>query len=282
MIQNRFIFKRKGSSLLPFLLLFIGVLPPIHAQTNLSGKPGLMYIPSATETEDGTLRFGYNYNPIKYGLRYNGKNPERILFANLTLFKRLDVNLNFLQGIDTKDRKIKDALGDRQLDLRYLVLKETAKRPSLAIVLSSPFTIDAAMMTQAVVATKNITLSPNFSLGITAGYGSPYYVYRKVGNLQNYNILSGYKWQKKSEDKYKNNYLSGPFGGFNLNFRKTVGLMVEYDANNINVGLYGHLFKCWTVQAGVINADQITFGTSYSISLLKPSKRLAKLHETSN
>lgn len=281
MIQNRLLLKRKGSYLLPFLLLFMGIFP-VYGQINLSGKPGLIYIPSATETEDGTLRLGYNYNPIKYGLRYNRKNPEQILFANLTLFKRFDINLNFLQGIDTKDSKIKDGLGDRQLDLRYLLFRESKKRPSIAIVMSSPFTIDAALLTHAIIATKKINLQSNFSVDLSVGYGSPYYLYRNVGNLENSNILTGYKWQKKSEDRYNNGYLAGPFGGAVLHFRKKMGLMVEYDSNNINVGLYGLLFNRWTIQAGVLNADQITFGTSYAFALLKPSKRLSKLHETTN
>lgn len=281
MIQNRLLSKRKGSYLLPFLLLFIGIFPA-SAQINLSGKPGLIYIPSAEETADGTFRLGYNYNPINHSLRYPGRNPERILYANLTLLKRLDVNFNFLQSISTKSRKLKQGLGDRQLDLRYLLFKETKFRPSIAVVMSSPFTIDAAMLTHAVVATKKLKLTDDFGLDLTAGYGSPWFVFRDVKNLENVSIFEGFKWQKKSEYKFNNGYLVGPFGGAVIHFRKKLGLMVEYDSKNINVGLYGLLFNRWTVQAGLLNADQVTVGTSYSFSLLKPSKRLAKLHETSN
>lgn len=281
MIQNRLLLKRKGSYLLPFLLLLIGVLPA-SAQINLSGKPGLIYIPSAEETADGTFRLGYNYNPLKYALRYPYKNPERVLFANVTLLKRLDVNLNFLQLVKVDGKKVRQGLGDRQLDLRYLLFKETKKRPSIALVMSSPFTIDAALLTHAVVATKKLELTHNFGLDLTAGYGSPWFVFRDVKNLENVSIFEGFKWQKKSDYIHNNGYLVGPFGGAAVHFRRKLGLMVEYDSKNINIGLYGLLFNRWTVQAGLLNADQVTVGTSYSFSLLKPSKRLAKLHETSN
>ena len=268
------ILKRKGSLVLPFLLLCLG-WKPLLAQTNLSGKPGLIYIPSAAETKDGEFRIGYNYNPKNYGLRHQGGGKsEQIWYVNLAILRRLEVNLNLLQGIDRNGHKIKDGLGDRQLDLRYLLFRETARRPSIAIIMSSPFTIDAALMTHALVATKRIDLSAGWGMEVSLGVGSPYYFYRNVNNLQNSNILKGYKWQKKSNDRYDNNYLVGPFGGVVLHYRKKLGLMAEYDGNHINVGAYGLLFKRWTIQAGLLNGDGFTAGTSYAFALMKPSKPL--------
>lgn len=248
----------------------------VKAQINISGKPGIIYTPNAVESPDGQFRFGYNYNPIKYALRGRGKNPERIIYANVTILKRLEINVNLLQMIDSKYRNVKEALGDRQLDLRYLILKEKKSLPSLALVITTPFTIDGAMLTHALVTTKNFDLSPALKLETSIGYGSPYYLYRDVKNLDNSGMLSGFAWQKKSEDRYKNHYLEGPFGGAVLHFKKVGGIMVEYDSKHINVGLYAKFFKSWTVQAGLINGDQVSFGTSYALSLTKPSKRLKK------
>ena len=259
------------------MALILGLcLKSAKAQINLSGKPGIIFTPSAVESPDGQFRFGYNYNPINYALRGRGRNPERIIYANVTILKRLEINVNLLQMIDSKYRNVKEALGDRQLDLRYLILKEKKKQPSLALVLTTPFTIDGAMLTHALVTTKNFELSPALRLETSIGYGSPYYLYRDVSNLSNSGMLSGFSWQKKSEDRYKNHYLEGPFGGAVLHFKSIGGLMAEYDANNINVGFYAKFFKSWTVQAGLLNGDQITFGTSYALSLIKPSKRLKK------
>jgi hypothetical protein len=268
----------RGSVILPFLLLLINV-QQVLAQVNLSGKPGLMFTPNAVETEDGLLRLGYNYNPIRYALRGRNKNPERILYANLTVLPRLEVNINFLQMISTSTRKVKEALGDRQLDLRYLILKEKKNRPSLAVVLTTPFTIDGAMLTHALVATKNIAVNQDFNLEVSAGYGSPYYLYRDESNLQNSSILSNLTWQKKSEDRYKNHYLQGPFGGAALRYRKWAGVMAEYDSKHLNAGAFVTLFKRWTIQAGLLNGDQVMFGTSYAVNLFKTSKKIQKLSD---
>ena len=265
----------KGSLLLPFLLWF-GMAHPVLAQVNLSGKPGLIYTPNAIETEDGLLRVGYNYNPKKYSLRRTGRNPEQILHASITILKRLEVNVNFLQLISTEKYKVREALGDRQLDLRYLILKEKAKSPSLALVITTPFTIDGAMLTHALVATKNFQIDSDFKLEISAGYGSPYYLWRDEANLKNSNILSNFSWQKKSEDRYHNHYLQGPFGGAVLHYKKWGGVMAEFDSERINLGIYTTLFKTWIIQAALLNFDRISFGTSYAFSLSKPSKRLKK------
>jgi hypothetical protein len=264
--------------LLPFLLLLITV-QQTHGQVNLSGKPGLLFTPSAVATEDGLLRLGYNYNPMGYALRARNRNPERILYANLTILPRLEVNINFLQMISTSTRKVKEGIGDRQLDLRYLILKEKKHRPSLAVVITTPFTIDGAMLTHALVATKNVAMSKDFNLEVSAGYGSPYYLYRDESNLQNSSMLSNLKWQKKSEDRYKNHYLQGPFGGAALRYRKWAGLMAEYDSKHINAGAFVTLFKSWTIQAGLLNGDQVMFGTSYAVSLFKSSKKIQKLSD---
>jgi hypothetical protein len=254
-------------------LLFLGV-PAARAQVNISGKPGLIYVPSATLTEDGAFRLGVNYNPVEYGFRRRGRNAERILHASLTLLPRLEVNINFLQNISTDQSPIRDGIGDRQLDLRYVLLKETAKRPSVAVVMSSPFTIDAALLTHALVATKGFALGANLRATVSAGVGSPYFLYRDVGNLASYNVFEGYKWQKKSEYKYKNGYLEGPFGGVQLAYREKAGLLLEYDSQRVNVGAYAQLWKRWNIQAGLLNFRALTLGTAYTFPLLKTDKRI--------
>ncbi|NBA85266.1 hypothetical protein GVN16_05810 [Emticicia sp. CRIBPO] len=246
---------------------------------NLSGKSGLMYIPDALEVSDGMFSLGYNYNPVNYGLRSKGSNPERTLFANLTVVPRLDISFSLLQIISTNENKVKEALGDRQLDIRYLLMKEKEKWPSIAIALSTPFTIDAAMLTQVIVATKQFKLSENVGLEATAGYGSPYFLYRSEDNLTNSNIFSNMKWQKKSEYKFNNGYLTGPFGGVKLDYQKKAGLMAEWDSQKLNLGAYGIIGKRWTVQAGLLNFDQVMFGSSFAVDLFKPTRKIEKLYE---
>ncbi len=265
--------------MLSFLLLFCCSL--VKGQVNLVGKPGLIYTPSARESPDGQLSFGYNYNPIRYSLRKRGKNPEQILFANLTFLKRFDINFLLLQSRATKTRPVREAIGDRQIDLRYLILKEKANWPSLAVMVSTPFTTDGAMLTHALVATKNFQLKTDWILEVSAGYGSPYYLYRDDSNLKNTSVLTNFAWQKKSEDSYKNMYLEGPFAGVGLHYRNVGGLMAEWDGQQMNIGAYGRIFKRWTVQAALLNFDQVSFGTSFAFSLLDPARRIKKqTHES--
>ncbi|WP_428661389.1 YjbH domain-containing protein [Runella sp.] len=248
----------------------------VKAQTNLSGKPGLLYVPSAVATDEGMFKFGYNYNPKQYALRGSKLNAERILFANLTLLPRLEININLLQKISTPSHKTREAIGDRQLDIRYLILKETKKRPSLAMILSTPFTRDAALLTHVLVATKNFELSKALIVEASVGYGSPYFLYRDVDLIGTESVLSGFKWQQKSTYLFNNHYLVGPFGGVIMHYRKKAGVMLEYDSKHLNVGAYATLFKRWTVQAGLLNGDQIMFGTSFGANLLKLPKQIRK------
>ena len=264
--------------------LLLAFALPAHlciAQMNLSGKSGLMYIPNATEYKDGSLSFGYNYNPKMYALRGKQKNHERVLYANLTLLPRLTITLNITQTIAT-DKQIREGLGDRQIDISYLILKEKPKVPSLAIIMSSPFMIETVMLTNVLVATKHFDLKSNFNLETNLGYGSPYVLSRKGGfqlNLNNANIFSNLQLIKKSEFQYNNGYLVGPFAGVKLSYHNKVGLMTEWDSQHLNVGAYVTLWKKWIIQGGLLNGDQFMFGSSFHLQLLKPKKSIDKLDE---
>ncbi|MFC0181215.1 YjbH domain-containing protein [Pseudarcicella hirudinis] len=239
---------------------------------------GLINIPTANPSTDGFFRIGYNYNPRKYGLRRTGRNDEQVFFVNLAISKRLEINVNFLKLISNDKSGIKDGLGDRQIDIRYLIAKESKTFPAIALIMSSPFTIDAALLTHVIVATKHFDLSTDWSLETSLGYGSPYFVYRDV-NLENVDIFSGFKWEKKSDYVYNNGYLVGAFGGVNLKYKNIVGLMAEWDSQKANVGCYVKPWKRLTLQGALLNGNQVMFGGSYTVSLLKTPKRIEKLHE---
>lgn len=259
-----FLKNKRGNVLFP-LLFALWLVLPAHGQTNISGKPGLIYIPSAQQTDDGTFQFGYHYNPIRYGFRSNRRNSEGIYFANLTILPRLEVNINLLR-INNEQKRGQKGIGDRQLDLKYLILKETPKRPSLALIISAPFGINNALSTNALVASKTFRLGTRLYTDITAGFGSPWYIQRDESEKSNYDIFYSLEIIKKKNLAYR--YLSGPFGGFNLRLDKKAGIMAEWDSQHLNMGFYGTLFRRWTIQAAILNFDQITFGTSYAVNML--------------
>ncbi|QKZ15876.1 YjbH domain-containing protein [Spirosoma sp. KUDC1026] len=235
----------------------------VWAQVNISGKPGLIYIPSADILKDGTFLAGYNFNPAGYAFKYNKTNSESIAYVHLAVLPRLEININLLNAngpIAFKRRGI----GDRQLDVKYGVLLETAKRPSVAVILSAPFGADNSLITQALVATKHKALTKSIELAITAGIGSPYAIGRK-GNTNN--ILADFQLLNKRDSAYR--YLLGPFGGVNINFNRKGGVMAEWDSQHLNVGAYATLFKHLNLQAGLINGKQLTFGAAYTTNLLR-------------
>ncbi len=253
-----------------------------NAQMNLSGKSGLLYTPNATAYIDGSVVVGYNYNPINYSLRYTHTNPEQVIFANINLLPRLTITLSLLQPVQTQKSKLKEGIGDRQVDISYLLLKEKEKFPSLAIIVSSPFMIETAMLTNVLVATKHFKLNSKLNVEANVGYGSPYILSRDGDfqlNLSNSNVFSNLKFQKKSDFKYNNGYLVGAFAGLKLSYQNKAGLMTEWDSQHLNVGVYATLWKKWTIQGGILNGDQFIFGSSFQIQLLKPKKSIAKIDE---
>ncbi len=257
---------------LPFLVC--SLVASLQAQNNLSGQLGLMNVPIANMSADGQFKIGYNYNPINYSLRHNKKNAEQVIFFDLMLLPRLSINVNLLQTRTNARYPRKEALGDRQIDVKYLLVKESAKVPAIAIIMSSPFTIDAAMLTEVIVATKHIELSKAYELETTLGYGSPIFVWRDVANLENYDIFSGFKVSKKSEYRLYNGYLTGVFAGAKLSYQKKIGVMAEWDSNRMNVGMYATIAKRFTLQAGLLKGDQVMFGAAYACPLFSTPKAL--------
>jgi len=240
-----------------------------------------MNIPTARVLADGTFYVGYHYNPSNYDLRYNNPNilnlglsgqvSSSVYYATLVLLPRLEINLNFFNQNGYLPLSAR-GIGDRQFDVKYAILTEKPRRPSVAIILSAPFGYNNSLVTYAAMATKNVTLTEHISAEVTVGFGSPFYFDRSGLSIANdFNIFANYKVNNKSDRA--NPYLSGPFGGVAIRFKKNIGGMIEWDSQQLNVGAYATLFNHWTVQAGVINMAKVTFGTSYAVSLLELPKR---------
>lgn len=256
------------------LLAAVSVAGPatLRAQVNVSGKPGLLYIPSARLVGDGTFWLGAAYNPLPNAFRFNtpvARSSETVYFVNLVVLPRLEVNVNLLIPNETVPLGAR-GIGDRQLDVKWLCLTERGSRPAVALILSAPFGIDNSLETYALVATKTWQLDKSWQAELTAGVGSPYYIYRDQKNDRNSSIFSNFSLRDK---RLKNNrYLSGPFGGLVLRYRQIGGLLVEWDSQHLNVGAYATVAKRWTVQGGWLSSQAVTLGTSYAFSLQKLPK----------
>ncbi|WP_375444590.1 YjbH domain-containing protein [uncultured Fibrella sp.] len=269
---------KAGKKVLFKLLLVVCAGHPVQilAQMNISGKPGLIYIPTADLMEDGTFSIGYNYNPSNYAIKFNkpsDASSENITYVNLAILPRLEVNINLLNP-SKRLVYLEGGIGDRQADIKYVFLKEKRQVPSMAIILSAPFGVDNSLLTHVIVATKHIPVAKSINAGVTVGIGSPY----SIGRRTNANdILSDFRLQDKRDSA--NHYLVGPFGGVNVNFSKKGGILAEWDSQHVNVGAYATLFKRLTIQAGLLGGNQLSVGTSYTVPLLRKNKQASSQKE---
>lgn len=260
-----------------FLLLIL-VVTICHshsrAQLNLSGKPGLMYIPTARKTEDGELNAGYFFNPLRHAVKYKGeypRYPESIYAVNISILPRIDLNLSLLSPIYKGSYRI-EGIGDRQIEIKYLILKEKEKQPALALYASAPFGRDVSIATNVLVATKNFELKDKLSMEVSLGYASPWYIHRSLENARDSSsVFGGFKTGNKNKEAQP--YLSGPIAGIKLSYQKKYGVMAEWDSQRLNTGVYATFFKFWTVQAGVIGMNAFTAGTSLRAPLKKKKNR---------
>ncbi len=249
---------------LAFFLLFNQNIT--YSQKNISGKSGLIYIPDAYERPVGTWSIGYQFNPKTFAFASKKVYPEQILYTSLDFTKKIQITFLLLQQRANAVLKPKIGIGDRQLDVRYQIFTENNKRPALALVLSSPFTISPAIQTTAIISSKTFKLK-KVLLKSTVGFGSPYYVYRNEANQTNDNIFSKFKLQRKSLDGYKNNYLVGFFGGLNFEYKDRYDGMVEWDGQKVNIGVHARLLGKLYAQVGLLQGKSVTAGIYLEKSL---------------
>ena len=256
----------RGGFWLPFVFLFSYHVS--MAQVNIAGKKGLLFIPTAEETEDGLFTLSAVTIPPPYSFtRQNQLYGNVIYVAGLTVVPRLDIQFQFINVYGTNNApKIPLGLGDRQLDFRYLVVRETPKRPSVAVSATFPFSKFAPTSSTAFVATKNWRQTKEVQIQASLGYGLPIYFFRDESNLNNYNFTTLMRMGKKNPDT---DYLVGVFGGIKLSYQQKVGVLGEWDGQHVNVGAYATLFRRITAQVGLINGQRLSGGITFQQHLME-------------
>lgn len=216
-------FWRGGLLSLPTFFL---VLTASFSQVNLLGKPGYVLVPSAEwESEPGfTLFAGYlpiestintssffNYNGLYYGGR-----------VGITSF--LEVSLNITYHFE----KERVGIGDRQMDARFRLLKESKHLPAVALILSIPVESNNLIAYNSISLTKNFQILGKTTLQLTGGYGSPYFLGTPYGRSLDFYL----------KRDVGNEYLNGFFGGMSWKPRSWLGLLADYDTRDFNAGLW--------------------------------------------
>jgi len=137
----------------------IGMLPgAVLADVNLIGQSGLVHMPDARITEEGTLSIGVS-----------NIDPYFTIWSSLTVLPRIEVSARFTRIDQVPDTGPDSEFGDfrdKSFDAKLLLLKESPYLPALSIG-TQDFT-GTRLFTA-----KFLTLSKNFGdIDVTLGYGT--------------------------------------------------------------------------------------------------------------
>lgn len=230
------------------------------------GKPGYITTPSAAWFEDTDLGFSFAYIARDYtedilasGTVAPALNKLNLYSVRASITKFFDVNLSIAYRPEIKKRI---GVGDRQLDFRFRIFKETQIRPTLVLGITPPGSVSPVMGHDYLVATKHFpTIAGRFEVSI--GYGSPFLI---SGNSLGGNFLKSLRLRKKEEFR-NNQYLSGFFGGFSYMPVNFAGLMAEYNTSTFNTGIFFKLDDRFYIQAYTFEFQEVGFSFSANFPL---------------
>jgi hypothetical protein len=237
------------------VICFYGVAG--NAQVNFLGKPGHITIPSAEWESKTPLGASFSYIPREYtnGMFFTSTPMEQntLHFYNISigLTSFMDVNFSIAHR-----PLLSYGIGDRQLDFRFRLIQETRLRPSIVLGITPPGSSSPVLSHDYLVVTKNI----NTSIGtfrITGGYGSPYVIFNKKSNSQNF--WQELKIEKKAVIRSGNNYLTGIFGGITYLPVDFGGVIIEYNTTTINAGAFVKLWDWLQLQGYTYEGKKAAF-----------------------
>ena len=254
----------RGGFWLPFV--FFMQFQTSVAQVNITGKKGLMLIPTAEATTDGQVSLGRATVPAEHSFYARNRFDDHIYYANLTFIPRLEINFILIRAAATTTQ-LRQGLGDRQLDMKYLLAKETKWRPSVAVLFTFPFSIFPPVSMNALVATKQGRISEAISWQATLGYNAPFVLYRTESNLNNSRFYTLFAVKRKDPTAYGGRFLLGEFGGVKVSYRHKVGVMGEWDGQKVNIGAYAVVGQRLTLQAALLAGKQLGWGVTYQTPL---------------
>ncbi len=193
----------------------------------------MVLVPEARILDDKTFTYGFHTNPKKYlliDLPEREGDFEYVNSINIGFFPRVNILLNLTQ---INNARTSDGIGDRSVQVSFLLLKETEKLPSMVLNLDAPMGINQFLASNNLLVSKEYRLN-QLSIVPTLGYGIPYLFARRVSDGSN--LLS--EFGEARLRRKDSNYLRGLFGGLRFNFQQRLGLNMEFDGKKINSGLH--------------------------------------------
>ncbi|SDR77889.1 YjbH domain-containing protein [Christiangramia echinicola] len=245
------------------LLLLLSLIgTKVHSQVNIMGKPGYINTPSAEWFVEKPLGFSFSYVPNEYSLFNHQEDLNEINFYNVradfTSFMSVNLSLAY-----RPDRSSRIGVGDRQLDFRFKILKESKYLPVLVLGWTPPGTRLPILAHDYIVATKNFETSIG-TIQWSAGYGSPYVFTRNA--RQDNTFWKSLKVRDKREE-YGNDYLYGFFSAVSYKPVSFVGITAEYDSNSLNAGAFIQPWEWLILQGTTYEGKEFAFSAALNFSL---------------
>lgn len=234
------------------------------------GKPGAINTPSAEWLDETPLGFSLANLPGDYSM-FSRETGDNVIFynarINLTSFFAANVSIAYRAE---KAEQNKLGIGDRQLDLKFRVIKEKDFLPAVVVGWTPPGSAAPYLSHDYIVLTKNIKASLG-NIRLSAGYGSPYVFRRKKDSGSYFDIFV-----EKKSDFLNANYLTGFFGSMVYEPVTWGGILLEHDSNTVNAGLFVTPLKWFTVQLTTYEFKQFSYvaGLNFQLDLLPKKLRI--------
>jgi len=233
------------------LLIYFIFSDKISCAQSLTGMSGGYSIPTAELQKDKSVWFGYSFLNKKYNKVWND-DPRNVHIGYATInylpFLEIGLRVSYPEGANQEgDKKY---IGDRMISARIKPLNEGKWHPSVVIGLQGFYTTTdegsaSYFNSTYLVITKNFAINKVFkNVGLSLGYGSdvmPASTYQFIG------LFGGIK-------------ITPQYLGF-------LELMLEYDANNWNIGSRITILKHIIILAGFEGMDSFSGGISYRFML---------------
>ena len=234
------------------LLSFYSVFPQ---SPSLIGPQGLILTPTARFPVDGQIRMGYsNIREPHAFIKWGDKTTQNhLVYTTLVFLPRLELTglLTFAPGTHGNDGS--DTYKDLAVFAQYHLLRETHRRPNLAIGLYD-FHSYSWYNALFFVAGKTFTPTHTFKICTNFGYGVDW-IDTHLGDTG------------PDKDASVPHHLVGLFGGIELQYLDIAALLVEYDTSQLNAGVRLVLFNRLDLLLTAMEFKTFCLGISYRFPL---------------
>lgn len=257
-----------------FLVSFVlfSYVSTSYGQVNFLGKPGLVRIPKPSYIDKrDNIQFQLSYIPVDYAINnFMGRKSDEFLYS-VQLMPLRWVSVNFVLTRPADIPRI--GIGDRHLDFQFFILNQKKYGVNFSAIFSPALAAsfidhNSIFISRSMNISNSISIEPVLGYGLEVNYREP---------LKNANLDDmGYQWIDKSE--FGNYYLSGFFGGLQVNLKDKVFFSAEYDTQYINLGTSAIIFKNIGLQVNYFNLKVISGQISYKVYLDRSLQRNRKGH----